>query len=413
MAVPHLPDHWARRPIYLDGPLERRRAQTAGGADIAFGVGGLVAAFVVFQFVVSPLALTGLLAWQGVTLGELLTDGMDTLLQNHARELLIGNSAGQLVGLGLMALCLARLHARRVTGFLRLRQADGRLIVLSIVGLVALTPVVQWLGAVNQSLPLPESIRALEQSQIELIQSVLGSDLGLFFNLTVLALVPAVCEELLFRGYAQREFERGGGAAFGIAASGVLFGLYHLRLSQVLPLTALGLYIAYLAWRTGSLWPPVLVHFANNAFAVVAAYYVSSRPDLDTGVVRSMDVPGLLVVGGALGFAGICYLLHTTAARLQANVERDGPSSTAPPGSNDTREGHSLPETEDRTGPSPNHMPSPDTSSPKTSSPGTSSTRTAEPEGNTEERPGGEKQTGATGDEPAPGSPRAGQAGND
>jgi membrane protease YdiL (CAAX protease family) len=173
------------------------------------------------------------------------------------------------------------------------------------------------MAQINKALPLPEAMRMLEQTQLELIRSVLESGLGVSFNLVMLAVVPGLCEELLFRGYAQRQFERATGPVAGIVLSGVLFGLYHLRLSQLLPLAVLGIYLAYLTWRTGSLWPAILVHMAHNGIAVVVAGYAQEHPSYDLETLEQAPMPWYAVVGGFAIFGGILYVLDPLARRLR------------------------------------------------------------------------------------------------
>lgn len=325
-----LRDPWARQPIVLDGPIELVPAAPTGRAVRAFGAGllGLLGAFIVFQFFISPVAMILLLVVDGVDWGALEgPDAIMQILETNIREVIIGNSVGQVLGLGLVALLLARLHTRDVGAYLRVRRTDAVLLGLALVGLVALTPVVQWLGAINQSIPLPEWLRALEESQLELIEKVLGGGLGVSFNLIMLAFVPAICEELLFRGYAQRQFERGAGAVGGILSSGLIFGVYHLRFSQALPLSVLGIYLAYLVWRTGSLWPAMLIHFANNAFSILAANYATRELGLDPQDVETMQVPWYILIPSILAFALIVYVLHRLAATLLARHHAGVPPS--------------------------------------------------------------------------------------
>lgn len=325
-----LVDPWARQPIALDGPVEQAVATPQGRRLRAFATGilGLIIAFIVFQFVVSPIALVLLLMGKGVDFGALgEPEAITQLLEDNVREVIIGNSVGQVLGLGLVALLLARLHSRAIWRYLRVRRTDIMLLGLALVGLVALTPVVQWLGTINQSIPLPESLRALEETQMQLIERVLDGGLGVGFNLLMLALVPAICEELLFRGYAQRQFERGAGMVVGVLCSGIIFGLYHLRFSQALPLSALGIYLAYLAWRTGSLWPAVFIHFANNAFSILAADYAAQQPELDPHVLETMHVPWYILIPSLVAFAVVMYLLHHLAETLLAQKRRDVSSS--------------------------------------------------------------------------------------
>ncbi|NBC18446.1 MAG: CPBP family intramembrane metalloprotease [Bacteroidetes bacterium] len=284
----------------------------------------LVLALVLFQVVITPLVLVLLLIVQGVQITNVVGD-MPALMAEQAHTIIGANTAGQLLALAVPAFLLARLHSARPQAFLRLRAPDGRLLLLALIGLVVLMPVVQWLGTVNEWLPLPEAIREFDQQQMDLVERVLRGDLGLVFSLLTLAVTPALCEELLFRGYVQRQAERGLGAAGGIVLSGLVFGLYHLRLTQALPLIALGLYLAYLAWRTGSLWVPIVVHFANNAFAVALGLWAEAQDGMDLQAIEQLSVPWYLVLGGALLAGGTLYLLDRRARVLLGHTAPDAP----------------------------------------------------------------------------------------
>lgn len=322
---PVLKDPWSLRgPIPLGGPFGSISSPVG---SFLVGLGALILAFVSYVFISNVASLALVVAASGAGLESFANpDALGQLLADHARELIIGNSIGQVFGLAIPALLFARLYSAEVFAFIRLRRVEWSLLGLSLLGLVALLPIVQWLASVNQTLPLPEPLKSFEESQMELIEQVLGSDFGLAFNLVMLAVVPGICEEVLFRGYVQRQFERGTGAAAGIALSGILFGLYHIRLTQALPLIVLGLYLAYITWRTGSLIPAMLVHFANNAFSVFLANYVSSQPGMDPSEIEQMGVPWYMVVGGFVFFSGIAYVLHTIAPVVRA----ERPTQMAP-----------------------------------------------------------------------------------
>jgi hypothetical protein len=282
------------------------------------GLLGLGVAFILFQLVVSPAFLLVQIGLSEGGLGALQTmSNPDELLTTYTRELIVSNSGGQVLGLVVPAVLMARFHSSRVAGYLRLRASDPRLLLLAALGVLGLQPVVQWLAQVNQQLPLPETVQTFEQTQLELIRTVLESGLGVTFNLVALALVPGFCEEILFRGYAQRQFERAAGPAGGILLSGVLFGMYHLRPSQLLPLAALGLYLAYLTWRTGSLWPAVLVHALHNGLAVIAARYVQDHPSYSLEALEQASMPWYAVGGGFAIFVGVLYVLHPLARRVR------------------------------------------------------------------------------------------------
>jgi len=84
-----------------------------------------------------------------------------------------------------------------------------------------------------------------------------------------------------------------------------------VRPTQALPLSLLGMYLAWVTWRSGSLVPAILVHFANNGLAVVLGAVVSSRPDLSPADVENMAVPAYIAIPAALLFAGLAWLMHT------------------------------------------------------------------------------------------------------
>jgi membrane protease YdiL (CAAX protease family) len=288
-----------------------------GTFDVVMGIVGLGVAFLLFQVLITPVLLLLQIGIGGEGLSPEVMGDPARLMATYTRELIVSNGVGQLLGLALPALLLTRLHTSRIDGYLRLRGASVQLLVLAVVGVVGLQPVVQWLAQVNQQLPLPESMQAFEQTQMELIRSVLESGLGLPFNLLMLSLIPGLCEELLFRGYAQRQFERGAGPVGGILLSGVLFGVYHLRLSQVLPLVLLGCYLAYLTWRTGSLWPAVLVHMAHNALAVGAARAARTHPAYDLQELEQVAIPWYALLGGLVIVGAVLYVLHPLARRIR------------------------------------------------------------------------------------------------
>ncbi len=83
----------------------------------------------------------------------------------------------------------------------------------------------------------------------------------------LLALMPAVCEEVFFRGLLQRPL---GTAPWAILVSGVAFSLFHLDPHHAAAVLPVGLFMAWLAARTGSTFVPITAHLTNNTLAVAA-----------------------------------------------------------------------------------------------------------------------------------------------
>jgi len=285
----------------LDGRLEK-----AAFPPLISGFLGLILAFILFQGISLVFTLIFLFA-SGISLVD-LTGNLTQVLADHSPSILMANTIGQFFGLLLPAILLTRLHSSEWKSFLRLRMVDGKTLALSVIALMALIPVVQWFGVLSDGLPWPDSIRNFEQAQMDLIEQILTQDFSLAFTILMLAVTPAICEEVLFRGYFQRQAERSTGIVWGIVLSGVVFGLYHMRLTQAIPLSMLGVFMAYITWRTNSIVPAMLVHLANNSFAAVLGK-IASREGAPVDL-ESFEMPITIVIPAALVLIGVLIALH-------------------------------------------------------------------------------------------------------
>lgn len=93
-------------------------------------------------------------------------------------------------------------------------------------------------------------------------------DRGLPMAVLTIGVVPAVCEEWMFRGFFQRGMESFGSRK-AVLLSGVLFGLFHFDFQRFAAQALLGVVIAYVVYRSGSLFNGMLIHFLHNAGSVV------------------------------------------------------------------------------------------------------------------------------------------------
>ena len=89
-----------------------------------------------------------------------------------------------------------------------------------------------------------------------------------------LALVTPLTEELFFRGFVLRGLMSGLGAGWAIVSSAAIFSIFHWDIGVLVPVFVTGLLLGWLYHRTGSLWPGVLVHGAQNALALTVEVYL-------------------------------------------------------------------------------------------------------------------------------------------
>lgn len=92
-------------------------------------------------------------------------------------------------------------------------------------------------------------------------------------GLLIMAVTPAICEEMFFRGYVFSALKNKLKLITAILLNAALFGVFHMSLAKFLTTAFLGGMIAYIGHKTKSIFPGMLVHFMNNAFACVAMYY--------------------------------------------------------------------------------------------------------------------------------------------
>lgn len=145
----------------------------------------------------------------------------------------------------------------------------------------------------SQALPLPANWEALftaQQANMEAQYRIflhMEGPLDFARTLLIMAVIPALCEELLFRGALQAVLSRWHrhGAVW---ISATLFALIHGQYYAFLSILLLGAALGYLRWWSGSLWWPTLLHFINNAAIVVQVYFFDVAYDnLDSAAVQS------------------------------------------------------------------------------------------------------------------------------
>ena len=180
---------------------------------------------------------------------------------------------------------------------------------LVIVIMMLITPFIIWLLAMNMSIPFPDWILRLGNDSEKIVESFLKMNHfgDLLFNLLVIAIVPAIGEELLFRGYLQQSFSKWlSSPHVAIIVTAVLFSAIHLHFQGFLPRFILGVLLGYLFYWSGSLWLPILAHFANNAQAVIISYPTFKVDSGVYSVLSDVEVDPMMAL---FSFASVVVLL--------------------------------------------------------------------------------------------------------
>lgn len=193
------------------------------------------------MLVIQNLAMAGVVLFFVRTLYHLPMREAGLSGQNLARGLALG------AGLGLLVIPLSDLVGR-----------------LSAVAIHAVIPP-SW----------EDALRAFQElTNIQrLLLEPLHSPIGLAALVLVVGVLAPLGEEIFFRGFAHRVFRARFGLLAGSVASAALFALIHVSPVGLYPIFLIGLVLAYLYERTGSLAAPFALHAVNNSFAVIVAYF--------------------------------------------------------------------------------------------------------------------------------------------
>lgn len=135
---------------------------------------------------------------------------------------------------------------------------------------------VLFLGVGSLSLLVSNVLGLVLKSEVEGLTDMYTSLVdGLSFvpALLLMALLPAICEELLFRGYLFTAFRQKMSLWKAIVLVSVFFGISHMSLAKLIPTAILGMGFAYAVYKADSIFVSSMMHFLNNAFATFVLYY--------------------------------------------------------------------------------------------------------------------------------------------
>lgn len=143
---------------------------------------------------------------------------------------------------------------------------------------------------------------------------------GLLIGLMVIAVIPAVGEELLFRGVGQwKLYTLLGNPHAAIWAAALLFSAIHFQFYGFFPRLLLGALFGYLYYWSGNLWYAIVAHFVNNAFLLIMLY-LSQQGSIDFDVESSEAAPWSVIVFSALmGAVALLYFKNLTQRPTQRN----------------------------------------------------------------------------------------------
>jgi sodium transport system permease protein len=199
---------------------------------------------------------------------------------------------------------------------------------LAILLAVALHPTVALFGSwLKQLYPMSEETEGLLKKL-----NVLLTGAPIWALLLLIAVIPAICEELAFRGFILSGFRHWGSRTRAIVVTSIFFGALHGFLHQSINATLLGFVIGYIAVKTESLWPCIAFHITNNSLGILMGTLLEENSENTKWFIASADntgyqfqptiiVIGLLAAGVILAWFGRLPQHRTDEEELYETIQ--------------------------------------------------------------------------------------------
>ena len=225
-------------------------------SPIAAAIIGLVGGFFLYQIVGGVITL--------------LIFGMD-MKSAPVNALRLMTTGGQILFILLPALVFAKWFYEDVSTIIRIKIPRWEEVGLFILGIVILTPLLQnylyiqnyifeYLAKIS---PFVNQVKSFFDSLDKLVENTYGDLLSAnnifegLFVVIVVSVVPALCEETMFRGFIQKSFEFKLKPFWAALITAVFFGAYHFNPYGLIPLVGLGLYFGFAAYTSNSIFIPI------------------------------------------------------------------------------------------------------------------------------------------------------------
>jgi len=212
---------------------------------------------------------------------ELVFDADNVTMINAMKTMQFFNAIGTFV---LPALAFIYLRGQDAASYFKLKTNLGlKTILVLLLMALAMIPLANFLGGLNEALPIPEFLNFLklaEEQTLLLTEQFLQMNtvVDLIAMLVLMGLIAAIGEEILFRGVLQNLFKEWSGSKhIAVWITALLFSVIHLQYHAILPRFVLGAFIGYVYLYSGSLRAPILLHFFYNSTLVVLTFLVQQE----------------------------------------------------------------------------------------------------------------------------------------
>jgi len=230
----------------------------------------------------------------GVLVGSLMYAGdfMKAMTDpvNHpdiGTAILFSQGIGSMVGLIFIPwFYLKASEHKDIRGLFRSEPQWPTLLIAMLIGIMAMATAISPIAEWNNNIQFPEWLSGFgqwakntEKLAADIIKSITSNLTpgGFILTFFVVAVIPGIGEELVFRGLIQNEFVRAfKNPHLAIWTTSIIFSAIHLQFFGFVPRILIGAFLGYLYYWSGNLWVPIIAHFINNGLQVIGLYLFSA-----------------------------------------------------------------------------------------------------------------------------------------
>ncbi len=246
------------------------------------------------------ISVGSLALWSGNT----TSNGIDMTNLGHLRIIQIIQSIGTFIIPSIIGVWL--FYGNSYKACFGKGQLNGQLVLISVLIIVVSSPLINWASFVNQNIPFPSSLNYIkqwmtqkEQGAMEMTRTFLTieSVSDILVNTFIMAILPAIGEEWLFRGMIQPLTARiTKKMSSAIILTAILFSAMHFQFLTFFPRMILGVILGYIYHYGKSLWLPIIAHFANNLVALMAySYYLYQGKQAIDPLAAASEAPSIFL----------------------------------------------------------------------------------------------------------------------
>jgi membrane protease YdiL (CAAX protease family) len=262
------------------------------------------------------LVAGGLLLQHGLENYEALANNLASggIDNNTLKAMQIAVSLGMFF---LPAFLFAYMKGEKAFSFLQLSFKPSWQLLLLVVPIVLLAaPFIAAMLELNQQMSLPAALSQLEQylktteqANEQMLKKLLimNTPSDFLINMLMVAVIPALGEEIFFRGCLQRVLtDLYRNAYVAIIMGAIIFSFIHFQFYGFLPRMILGVLFGYMLLWTGNLWYSVLAHFLHNGLQVTVLYLFQQK-------IITYDIEATQSVSPVLAFGATAILFYVLA----------------------------------------------------------------------------------------------------